>query len=120
MIRKLIPFLLLAGLTACAPTGSQRSSSASSSTSSSASDPANSTSTYSNPVGTGTTCDAESLQALIGKKATPAVIEDARTRSHSTTARLLRPGQVVTMEYNNVRLNLIVDDKDVLQAIRCG
>ncbi len=119
MIRKLIPFLLLAGLTACAPTGSQRSSSASSSgTSSSAA--AESTSSYSNPTSSGKTCDAEPLQVLIGKKATPAVVEDARTRSNSTTARLLRPGQVVTMEYNNVRLNLIVDDKDVLQAIRCG
>ncbi|MCZ8441877.1 I78 family peptidase inhibitor [Achromobacter xylosoxidans] len=34
--------------------------------------------------------------------------------------RILRPGQLVTMEYNDTRLNLIVDDKDVMTAIRCG
>ena len=49
----------------------------------------------------------------------PAVLEDLRSRS-SQTARMLRPGQLVTMEYNDTRLNLIVDDKDVMTAIRCG
>ena len=68
----------------------------------------------------GKTCDAGALQSQIGQKATPSVMEDMRTRSGSATARMLRPGQVVTMEYNNTRLNLIVDDKDVMTAIRCG
>jgi hypothetical protein len=68
----------------------------------------------------GKSCDAGALQSLIGQKATPSVMEDMRTRSGSATARMLRPGQVVTMEYNNTRLNLIVDDKDVMTAIRCG
>ncbi|PJI52226.1 peptidase inhibitor I78 family protein, partial [Methylobacterium radiotolerans] len=49
--------------------------------------------------------DAGALQSQIGQKATPSVMEDMRTRSGSTTARMLRPGQVVTMEYNNTRLN---------------
>ncbi|EHK64227.1 peptidase inhibitor I78 family protein [Achromobacter arsenitoxydans SY8] len=65
-------------------------------------------------------CDAGPLQSQIGQKATPSVMEDLRTRSGSATARMLRPGQLVTMEYNSTRLNLIVDDKDVMTAIRCG
>ena len=69
---------------------------------------------------TGKTCDAGSLQSQIGQKATQSVLEDLRTRSGATTARILRPGQLVTMEYNDTRLNLIVDDKDVMTAIRCG
>ena len=66
----------------------------------------------------GKTCDASALQSEIGK-ATPAVLEDLRSRS-GRPRRMLRPGQLVTMEYNDTRLNLIVDDKDVMTAIRCG
>ncbi|MNT66866.1 Peptidase inhibitor I78 family protein [compost metagenome] len=128
MIRKLIPFLLVATLAACANTGGSRSSSApasssSSSASSSSSDSGGSSYGSSSAIpgsSTGKTCDAGPLQSQLGQKATPSVMEDLRTRSGSTTARMLRPGQVVTMEYNNTRLNLIVDDKDVMTAIRCG
>ena len=126
MIRKLIPFLLVASLAACANTGGSRTSSAPASSASSAS---SSSSTGGASYGsssampgssTGKTCDAGPLQSQIGQKATPSVMEDLRTRSGSATARMLRPGQLVTMEYNNTRLNLIVDDKDVMTAIRCG
>lgn len=138
MIRKLIPVLLVAALSACTNTGTPRSSStpaASSATSSpSASDSspgtssgASSGSSYGSSYGssssgrsTGKTCDATGLQSQIGQKATPAVLEDLRGRSGATTGRILRPGQLVTMEYNDTRLNLIVDDKDVMTAIRCG
>ncbi len=128
MIRKLIPFLLVASLTACANTGAPRSSStpAASSSSGTSSSADAGTSTYggssygSSSMGGGKTCDASSLQSQIGQKATQSVMEDLRTRSGSETARMLRPGQLVTMEYNATRLNLIVDDKDVMTAIRCG
>ncbi|MFG0233244.1 I78 family peptidase inhibitor [Achromobacter sp. 413638] len=126
MIRKLIPVLLAATLSACANTGAPRSSSSPSSDTSSsapaASSGTSSGSSYS-PMASGPsgkTCDASALQSEIGKKATPAVLEDLRSRSGSQTARMLRPGQLVTMEYNDTRLNLIVDDKDVMTAIRCG
>lgn len=135
MIRKLIPFLLVASLSACANTGTSSSSSsapaASSSSSASSSSGSSGGSTYggssygssSNIPGAtsgGKTCDATALQAQIGQKATQSVMEELRTRSGSATARILRPGQLVTMEYNATRLNLIVDDKDVMTAIRCG
>lgn len=134
MIRKLIPFLLVASLSACANTGTSSSSrssapaasSSSSSSSSSASDSSGGASyggsSYgsSNIPGSGKTCDAGALQSQLGQKATQSVMEDLRTRSGSSTARILRPGQLVTMEYNATRLNLIVDDKDVMTAIRCG
>jgi len=126
MIRKLIPVLLVATLSACANTGAPRSSS-SSAASSSASSPAASDSSsgasYGSPstqAGARKTCDAAALQSQIGQKATQSVLEDLRTRSGAATARILRPGQLVTMEYNDTRLNLIVDDKDVMTAIRCG
>lgn len=130
MIRKLIPFLLVATLSACANTGTSSSSSrapaassSSSSSSSGASDSSGGASyggSSSNIPGSGKTCDAAALQSQLGQKATQSVMEDLRTRSGSSTARILRPGQLVTMEYNATRLNLIVDDKDVMTAIRCG
>ncbi len=127
MIRKLIPVLLVAALSACANSGAPRSSSAPAASSSSsapaASDSASGTtygSSSSSSQPAGKTCDASSLQSQIGQKATQSVLEDLRTRSGATTARILRPGQLVTMEYNDTRLNLIVDDKDVMTAIRCG
>lgn len=127
MIRKLIPFLLVASLAACANTGGSRTSSAPASSSSSASSTSSggSGSSYGSSSAmpgssNGKTCDAGPLQSQLGQKATPSVMEDLRSRSGSATARMLRPGQVVTMEYNNTRLNLIVDDKDVMTAIRCG
>ncbi|MGE8567963.1 Peptidase inhibitor I78 family protein [compost metagenome] len=129
MIRKLIPFILVASLTACANTGTSSSSapaaSSSSSSSSSSGASASGGASYggsgSAMPGYGTkTCDAAALQSQIGQKATTSSMEDLRTRSGSSTARILRPGQLVTMEYNATRLNLIVDDKDVMTAIRCG
>jgi len=129
MIRKLIPLLLVASLTACANSGAPRSSSApaaSSSSSTASSSDAGTSSTFggssygSSSMGGGKTCDAAALQSQIGQKATASVMEELRTRSGSETARMLRPGQLVTMEYNATRLNLIVDDKDVMTAIRCG
>ncbi|ASC67443.1 hypothetical protein EUC41_02150 [Achromobacter denitrificans] len=126
MIRKLIPFLLVASLTACANTGAPRSSSSSASGSSSASSSSETAPSSSSGMssasgyGGGKSCDATALQSQIGQKATPSVLEDLRSRSGSATARMLRPGQLVTMEYNATRLNLIVDDKDVMTAIRCG
>ncbi len=126
MIRKLIPVLLVAALSACTNTGTPRSSSApaasGSTSSASASDSSSSPSYGATSSGrpTGKTCDATGLQSQIGQKATPAVLEDLRGRSGATTGRILRPGQLVTMEYNDTRLNLIVDDKDVMTAIRCG
>ena len=76
MIRKLIPVLLAATLSACANTGAPRSSSPSSDTSSSAPAASSGTSSGSSysPMASGPsgkTCDASALQSEIGKKATP-------------------------------------------------
>jgi len=109
MIRKLIPVLLVAGLTACGTSGTQR---ASSDTAAGGSAP---------PAGTPTAaCDAQPVQDLVGKKFSDSVGNDARSRSHSSQLRVMRPGQVMTMEYNPARLNVILDGGDAISALRCG
>ncbi|HYG42343.1 MAG TPA: I78 family peptidase inhibitor [Bordetella sp.] len=112
MIRKLIPVFLVAGLTACAAPGTQRASS-------DAPD-AGAAGTPSGDTASPATCDAQPVQDLIGKKYSESVGNDARARSQSSQLRVLRPGQVMTMEYNPARLNVILDGGDAITALRCG
>lgn len=65
-------------------------------------------------------CDAAAVQNLVGQPYTEAVSKDAQTRSKSKSMRLIRPGMAVTMDFRNDRLNIEVDDKSVITAIRCG
>ena len=117
MIRKLIPLVLLAGLTACATTGTPPSAS---SNSSPLNEGAAQTTDYGSTTPEGQTCDAQPVQNLLGQTLTPALSETARRRAQAQFLRILRPGQVMTMEYNPARLNLILEKSDVISAIRCG
>ncbi|WP_312958142.1 I78 family peptidase inhibitor [Stutzerimonas nitrititolerans] len=65
-------------------------------------------------------CNAEAVQNLVGKTASPALLEQAREQSGAQTARVLRPQDVVTLEYNAQRLNLSTDGGLVIQRINCG
>ncbi|ALM83354.1 I78 family peptidase inhibitor [Bordetella sp. N] len=135
---------LLAGLTACAHNDniSSTSGSSSSSTSSSSADSGSSSGSYSggssggsgsysggssaggygggSAFGSGTNCDAQPVQSLLGKTLTNDTTEQARTGSHSAKVRILKPGQVMTMEYDPTRINLITDKNNALTALRCG
>lgn len=66
------------------------------------------------------TCDAEPARSFIGKTATTQVVEQARKAAGARGARTLKPGQMVTMEYNAGRLNLDVDTANVITNVRCG
>ncbi|MFV3306688.1 I78 family peptidase inhibitor [Pseudomonas sp. NY15181] len=65
-------------------------------------------------------CDAKAAQALIGKIIDPTLTEQARRDAGASVARVLRPHQPVTMEYNSQRLNIDVDDRQVVQQVNCG
>ena len=47
-------------------------------------------------------------------------MESARVRSGAHMARILRPGQMITKEFNAQRLNLEVDGSGRIVAVRCG
>ena len=53
---------------------------------------------------------------LIGKKDT----EIDRSQFGDRVVRSLKPGQMVTMEYLEGRINLQVDDAGVITAVTCG
>ena len=65
-------------------------------------------------------CNTDAVQNLLGQAYSDGVGETARRRSGSRVIRLLKPGQVMTMEYDPTRINIILDDKGAIQALRCG
>jgi hypothetical protein len=67
------------------------------------------------PVGPGDACGAAQLQVLLGQPVT--VLPDIGPWS---TIRVIRPGQAVTMDYSETRLNVEVDAADRIIRIFCG
>ena len=64
--------------------------------------------------------NADAAQSAVGKQATAEVVEQARKDAGAQVARTLKPGQMVTMEFREGRLNLQVDDNNVVTEVRCG
>ena len=58
-------------------------------------------------------CDFASLVGKNAKKIDRSVFGDR-------PVRLLRPGMAVTMEYLEGRINLLVDDKNIITQVTCG
>lgn len=65
-------------------------------------------------------CNAAPVQFAVGRNADAALENEARTRAGAKTVRVLKPNQVVTMEFNAERLNLSVDDAGRVMRVACG
>ena len=65
-------------------------------------------------------CDASDLTFLIGKPLDDALTARAKDAAGATSVRVVRPGQMVTMDYLPERLNIEVDAGEKVIAIRCG
>lgn len=111
MVRTMIMAGMLAGLAACSTVPSAGSSAGESY--SGGSQPAAGTPDD-------IMCDSTPVLSLVGQTLTPDLAETARKRSHSVITRVLRPGEVMTMEYNPARLNIILDNQDKVITIHCG
>lgn len=65
-------------------------------------------------------CDSKAAEFVIGKKASPELLEQARTRAGAQNARILKPSDMVTLEYRSDRLNLNTDGSLVITRVNCG
>lgn len=65
-------------------------------------------------------CNAQPAQQVVGQNSTASVVESARVRSGAQMARILRPGQMITKEFDTQRLNLQVDANGRILAVHCG
>ncbi len=69
------------------------------------------------PVGN---CDATQVQSLIGQPWTAGKESEAQQAASAKLVRVLHPTDVTTMEFVGERLNIEVDEKDVVTGVRCG
>lgn len=65
-------------------------------------------------------CNADAVQSYIGQEATEEAIEQARVDSGSATVRALKPGDAATMDFRPDRLDIALDENNVIQTLRCG
>ena len=72
------------------------------------------------PEDTHVVCNSDSLGWTIGKTADATLIKRAQLEATAKYVRTLRPGQVVTMEYSDQRLNLHVNEKNIVTSYSCG
>lgn len=61
------------------------------------------------------TCNMAQYMTLVGKPATDPAVPAA-----STTVRIIKPGDQVTMDFNGARLNIDVDAAGNVSGLRCG
>ena len=64
-------------------------------------------------------CDAAGARFALGQPVSPRLVEDARVRSRSLYVRILKVGDSVPLEQSTQRLNLLLDPKGEVQAVRC-
>lgn len=65
-------------------------------------------------------CDAGRLGDLVDQPFTDALRGDALRRSGARAARVIRPGDVVTMDYRADRLNINLTAQDQVERFTCG
>lgn len=66
------------------------------------------------------TCNAEPAQSHLGKPSSDANIEAAFKASGAKTMRSIKPGQAVTMDYREDRVNVYQDASGNIERISCG
>ena len=67
-----------------------------------------------------TSCSAAKAEWAVGGLAGNDLLERARIAAGASTARFLTRGQPITTEYLGTRLNLEIDERRIVVAVRCG
>lgn len=65
-------------------------------------------------------CNADGLRDLLGRDANAALNEEALRRSGARQLRRIRPGDAVTMDFQEDRLNIYVDAQGRVERFQCG
>jgi len=65
-------------------------------------------------------CNADGARYTVGKPISADLLEQARVKAGAQVARVLRPHDMVTLEYRSDRLNLNADDNGQITRVNCG
>jgi hypothetical protein len=72
------------------------------------------------PAASGGTCNAEPAQSYVGKPASDGNVQAAFKASGAKGMRSIKPGQAVTMDYREDRVNIYQDASGNIERISCG
>lgn len=70
--------------------------------------------------GSTTSCSPAPLQSLVGQPATSELGAEAMRLSGARQLRWIRPGDAVTMDYREDRLNVRLDAENRVEEFNCG
>ncbi|MGN6111562.1 MAG: I78 family peptidase inhibitor [Luteimonas sp.] len=65
-------------------------------------------------------CVAGMADWAVGKPVSDELVAKIVSDTHSRTARVVRPGQAVTMDYRGDRVNVMLDEHDRVREVTCG
>lgn len=65
-------------------------------------------------------CGAAQVQDRVGREYSEALGAAIRAESGAAAMRVIRPGEAVTLDYRPDRLNVRLDENDVISEIGCG
>lgn len=65
-------------------------------------------------------CNADAAHWAIGRAVDQDLVNRVIHDTGSRTARVIEPGQPVTMDYNPQRVSIEVNDRGAIVGIRCG
>jgi hypothetical protein len=65
-------------------------------------------------------CQADPGQEYVGRAASDEVVALVQSATGAKTVRVLKPGMAATMDFRDDRLNLQLDEHDVIVKVSCG
>ena len=65
-------------------------------------------------------CNSGAAGFAMGRRVTPPLGEEAKIRAGAARLRIIRPGDLVTEDHVEERLNLVLAADDRIVGIRCG
>ena len=72
------------------------------------------------PVVTSRTCHAESAIGYVGQRHSERIGRIVKDKTQAAFVRVLTPETVVTQEFRAGRVNIAIDDKNLVTRIYCG
>lgn len=72
------------------------------------------------PQAGGRQCDERKASTAVGELARPSMVDRVVADTGSRTARVIKPGHAVTMDYSDQRVNIHVDAGNVITSVTCG
>jgi hypothetical protein len=65
-------------------------------------------------------CDASVVQQARGERLSMERVEQLQQQAGASLVRVLAPNEMATMEHNPQRLNIDIDDAEIIERLSCG